>query len=213
MTSAQFSVDETARDTARTQILDAAADVFQRLGFDRATIDDIADAIGATKGRVYYYYRSKFDIFLAVYEHGMSRVREAVEPLAAGQGTGCERLTAMAVAHTENLMVDLPYHNSVHQGVRSQAASALKPRQREALSELNQIRADYEELFRRVVTEGMADGSLRREDPKLATRVLLSSLNATDIWVQQRPGQSTGELHDLALRVARLVIGGLESKE
>ncbi|CAM5389277.1 TetR/AcrR family transcriptional regulator [Streptomyces hirsutus] len=210
MTTEQFGVAVAAHDAARTMILDAAADIFQRQGFTRTTIDDIADAIGATKGRVYYYFRSKFDIFLAVYEHGMRKVREAVEPLAAGPGTGRDRLMAMAVAHAENLMVNLPYHNTIHQGVHGQATAALKARQREMLAELNGIREDYELMFRRVVAEGMADGSLRTEDPKLAARVLLSSLNATDMWFQPRPGQTTAELHDLAARIADLLIGGLD---
>jgi AcrR family transcriptional regulator len=46
--------------------------------------------VGATKGLVYYHFRSKFDIFLAVYGEGMRRVRERVEPYAEGAGTGRE---------------------------------------------------------------------------------------------------------------------------
>lgn len=42
------------RDAARAQILDAAAVVFQAQGFERTTIDDIAERIVATKGRIYY---------------------------------------------------------------------------------------------------------------------------------------------------------------
>ncbi|MDI3389537.1 TetR/AcrR family transcriptional regulator [Streptomyces sp. B-S-A8] len=210
MKTEQFGVDAGAHDAARTIILDAAADVFQRQGFTRTTVDDIADAIDATKGRVYYYFRSKFDIFLAVYEHGMRKVREAVEPLAESPGTGRDRLRAMAVAHIENLMVYPGYHNTIHQGVHGQATTALKPRQLERLAELNRTREDYELMFRHVVTEGMADGTLRAEDPKLAARVLLSCLNATDMWFQPRPGQTTAELHDLAVRIADLVIGGLD---
>ena len=53
---------------ARSRILDAAAEAFMASGFANATIDDIAREVGATKGLVYYHFRSKFDIFLAVYE-------------------------------------------------------------------------------------------------------------------------------------------------
>ncbi|WP_229796251.1 helix-turn-helix domain-containing protein, partial [Saccharothrix coeruleofusca] len=53
---------------ARSRILDAAAEAFMAHGFANATIDDIAREVGATKGLVYYHFRSKFDIFLAVYE-------------------------------------------------------------------------------------------------------------------------------------------------
>jgi AcrR family transcriptional regulator len=193
----------------RQRILDAAAEAFMADGFANATIDDIAREVGATKGLVYYHFRSKFDIFLAVYEEGMRRVRERVEPHARGAGTGRDRLVAMSVAHLLNLMEDLAYHHVVHQAVRDQRSAALKVRQRDALTALNELRSDYERLFRDVVTEGIADGSLREVDPALAARTLLSNLNAVDMWFHRRRGQPADELHALAARIVDLLIGGL----
>jgi AcrR family transcriptional regulator len=191
------------------RILDAAAEAFMADGFANATIDDIAREVGATKGLVYYHFRSKFDIFLAVYEEGMRRVRERVEPHARGDGTGRDRLVAMSVAHLLNLMEDLAYHHVVHQAVRDQRSAALKVRQRDALTALNDLRSDYEQLFRDVVTEGTGDGSLREVEPALAARTLLSNLNAVDMWYHRREGQPTDEVHALALRIVDLLIGGL----
>lgn len=201
-----------AEPDARRRILDAAADAFMLHGFANATIDDVARAVGATKGLVYYHFRSKFDIFLAVYEEGMRRVRERVEPLADGPGTGRDRLVAMAVAHEVNLMEHLAYHHVVHQAVRGEPSTALKERQRDMLLALNQLRSDYERMFRRVVTAGIEDGSLRRVDPALATRTLLSNLNAVDMWYRRLPGQSAEEVHALAGQVVDLLVGGLDAR-
>ncbi|MET0450695.1 MAG: TetR/AcrR family transcriptional regulator [Mycobacterium sp.] len=191
------------------RILDAAADAFMVRGFANTTIDDIADDVGATKGLIYYHFRSKFDIFLAVYEDGMRRVRERVEPYAGAPGTGRERLEAMSIAHVENLMTELGYHHVVHQGVRDQSSTALKVRQRDALAALNELRSDYERMFRRVITEGIADGSLRNVDDALATRTLLSNLNAVDVWYRKIEGQTETELRDLAGQVVDILIGGV----
>jgi AcrR family transcriptional regulator len=193
----------------RGRILDAAAGAFMATGFANTTIDDIARDVGATKGLVYYHFRAKFDLFLAACEEGMRRVRDRVAPHADAPGTGRDRLTAMAVAHTLNLVEDLAYHHVVHQAVRGEVSTALKPRQRDALLALNELRRDYELLFRRVVAEGIADGSLRRVDVQLATRTLLSNLNAVDTWYRPIEGQSPAELRDLAGRIVDLLIGGL----
>ncbi|MDT0300902.1 TetR/AcrR family transcriptional regulator [Streptomonospora wellingtoniae] len=194
---------------ARHRILDAGAEAFMRRGFAGATLDDIADLVGATKGLIYYHFRSKFDVFLAVYEEGMRRVRDRVEPHAAGGGSGRERLAAMSRAHLLNLMTDLAYHHVVHQGVRAQDSAELKIRQRDALSALNELRRDYERMFRRVVAEGMGDGSLRRVDGSLAARTLLSNLNAVDMWYRKIEGQPAEEVAELADDVVDLLIGGL----
>jgi AcrR family transcriptional regulator len=194
---------------ARGRILDAAAEAFMRTGFAATTIDDIARAVGATKGLVYYHFRAKFDLFLAVYEEGMRRVRDRVEPHADGPGSGRERLVAMAVAHELNLMEDLAYHQVVHQAVRGEIAGGLKVRQRDALQAQNELRHDYERMFRRVVDDGIADGSLRRVDPSLATRTLLSNLNAVDVWYRRRADQPPAEVQRLAREVVDLLVGGL----
>lgn len=212
MSEENFGIDSAAHDAARAAILDSAAEVFHRRGFARATIEDIADSIGATKGRVYYYFRSKFDIYLDVYAEGMRRVRASVEPLAAGPGDGRARLFAMATAHAENLMGDLKYHNTIHQGLPGHGEQSLKQRQREQLDELNGTRRDYELMFRSVVADGIADGSLRAGDATLAARVLLSSLNAIDTWYHPRVDQSAEWVSAMAEQIADLLIGGMGSR-
>ncbi|PRY38817.1 TetR family transcriptional regulator [Umezawaea tangerina] len=204
-----MSASPEAAPDARSRILDAAAEAFMVTGFANTTIDDIADVLGATKGLVYYHFRSKFDIFLAVYEEAMRRVRDRVEPHATRTGSGKDRLVAMSVAHLLNLMEDLAFHHIVHQAVRGEVSTALKTRQRDALVALNQLRRDYEQLFHGVVVAGVDDGSLRAVDPSLATRTLLSSLNAVDMWYRKVEGQTAAEVDDLARRVVALLVGGL----
>jgi AcrR family transcriptional regulator len=48
------------------RLLDAAADVFTQRGFHAATVDDIADAAGYTKGAVYANFAGKDALFLAL---------------------------------------------------------------------------------------------------------------------------------------------------
>lgn len=194
---------------ARSRILDAAAEAFMSTGFANTTIDGVARDVGATKGLVYYHFRAKFDIFLAVCDEGMRRVHDRVAPHADGQGTGRDRLVAMAVAHLMNLMEDLAYHHVVHQAVRGEVSTTLKSGQRDALQDLHRLRIDYERMFHRVVVDGIADTSLRTMDATLAARTLLSSLNAVDLWYRRRPGQTPDDLRRLARRVVELIIGGL----
>lgn len=201
-----------ADPVARGRILDAAAEAFMHRGFGSTTIDDIAARVGATKGLIYYHFRSKFDVFIAVYQEGMKRARERVEPYSHGSGTGHERLAAMSVAHVSNVMEHVAYHHVVHQGVRAQASADLKVRQRDALLSLNELRDDYELMFREVVIRGIEDGSLRSVNATLATRTLLTSLNAVDLWYRRIDGQSEDEVRDLARQVVDLVIGGIAAR-
>src|SRR5689334_1891623 len=48
------------------QILNAAADVIIRLGYDKTSMSDIAAEAGASRGTVYLYFKSKEELFEAL---------------------------------------------------------------------------------------------------------------------------------------------------
>ena len=53
----------------KNQILKAAFKVFVDKGYSKATMDDIVDISGLSKGALYHYYKSKKDLFLSLIEH------------------------------------------------------------------------------------------------------------------------------------------------
>lgn len=54
----------------RTQILDAAERVFQRDGVLSASLNDIATEAGVTRGAIYWHFKNKHDLFMAMVERG-----------------------------------------------------------------------------------------------------------------------------------------------
>lgn len=56
------------RELTRTALLDAAAAVFARRGFSAASLDEIAETAGYTRGAIAFNFGSKEDLFLAVIE-------------------------------------------------------------------------------------------------------------------------------------------------
>lgn len=66
----------------RKAILEAAADVFARKGYAAARIIEVARAAGVGKGTIYEYFRSKEELFFAVFENMMQTAGEAIAALA-----------------------------------------------------------------------------------------------------------------------------------
>ncbi|MEZ5855995.1 MAG: TetR/AcrR family transcriptional regulator [Hyphomicrobiaceae bacterium] len=64
----------------RQQILDGAAAVFQRMGFDPASMSDVASEAGVSKATLYVYYPSKEELFAAVI--GRERDRNIAQIIA-----------------------------------------------------------------------------------------------------------------------------------
>jgi AcrR family transcriptional regulator len=53
-------------DVVKAEILDSAANLFQKWGYNKTTIEDIAKSAGKGKSSLYYYYKDKEEIFSAV---------------------------------------------------------------------------------------------------------------------------------------------------
>jgi AcrR family transcriptional regulator len=66
MTMAERWTRERRLEHTRSLLLDAAEEVFGEKGFTQATLDDIAQAAGFTKGAIYKHFGAKEDLFLAV---------------------------------------------------------------------------------------------------------------------------------------------------
>ena len=65
------------REKTRVCLIDAARKVFTRRGYDKASLDEVAEEAGFTKGAVYSNFASKEDLFFAVYERRVdARVAE-----------------------------------------------------------------------------------------------------------------------------------------
>ena len=54
------------RERTRAHLLAAAGEVFADRGFHAATLDDVAAAAGFSKGAVYFHFKSKEDLYLAL---------------------------------------------------------------------------------------------------------------------------------------------------
>lgn len=59
-------------ETTEQQILDAAKNVFQSKGMDGARMQEIADVAGINKAMLHYYYRSKQQLFEAVFKNAFA---------------------------------------------------------------------------------------------------------------------------------------------
>jgi AcrR family transcriptional regulator len=79
------------RQLKTSAILRAAAQVFAEQGYQAATIDGIAERAGIGKGTVYEYFKSKQDLFFAVFDdyiagmEGMARHEAALAPATAAE--------------------------------------------------------------------------------------------------------------------------------
>jgi AcrR family transcriptional regulator len=104
------------RRDGREELLSAAADVFAERGFHDASIDEVAERAGYSKGAVYWHFASKDDLFLALVEERVDRpTREMIELLQSAPAEvdmapeASRRFETLLAGQREWLLLDNEY--------------------------------------------------------------------------------------------------------
>ena len=79
----------------RKQLLDAALAVIGEKGYSAATVDEIVEAAGVSKGVAYYHFKSKAAMAESILEEGIGDLIEGFERIAAEAPTAPVALTGM----------------------------------------------------------------------------------------------------------------------
>lgn len=90
--------DLSREERTRTEILDAALKLFQRLGIRKTTLEDIAGALGKKKSFLYYYYAGKDDIVTACVQREMDEILAQTRAEIARQPTPQAKVHAFFAA-------------------------------------------------------------------------------------------------------------------
>ena len=96
---------ERRRELTRSALVEAAADVFARRGYDGASLEEIAEAAGFTRGAIYSNFGSKEDLMLAVVErYNEALVGAFSDTLERATDISQEEMTVSAAALWRDLI-------------------------------------------------------------------------------------------------------------
>ena len=82
-------------DATRRALMDAALAVIGEKGYSAATVDEIVEAAGVSKGVAYYHFKSKAAMAESILEAGLGDLIEGFERIAGEAADAPEALTGM----------------------------------------------------------------------------------------------------------------------
>jgi len=80
------------RETRKQEILAAATAVFAQKGFAGASVDDIVQASGISKGGLYWHFKSKDELIAAILSQFFDQEMAALDALLQTAGTAPQKL-------------------------------------------------------------------------------------------------------------------------
>jgi AcrR family transcriptional regulator len=172
----------------RAEILEAAAGLFDELGFHRTTTAAIADRVGTAKATVYHYFRAKHDILYAIHDEWIDRLLALYEATAVATDDPVEIIRA--VTHDIVALID---QKPGHVRVFFEYFRELPPE----LQTAAKVKRDrYEALVESAILQGMKEGSIAWQDPKTASFALFGMCNWAYQWYRSGGKLTHDEVSD-----------------
>jgi TetR/AcrR family transcriptional regulator, cholesterol catabolism regulator len=182
----------------REAILEAAVALFGKRGYAGTTMRDIAAEVGVLPGSLYAHISSKETLLDEIVELGIESFL-AIESNLPNEGSGADKMRAAIKAHVAVAAV----HPGRSLVVFHQWRFLTEPNLTRALNK----RRRYQQLFVRLIDEGIADGSFAPNlDTKIAVFTILGALNWIPEWYSPRGHYGPAEIGD---RIADQLLRGL----
>lgn len=150
------------------QILQEATRLFVDRGYHGLSMREIAEAVGVSKAGLYYHFKDKEDLFLAILTNNMERLEQTIQQA---------RRAATVREQVEQFILGIfqwaPEQRAIIR-LASQEMDHLSP---EGMAEFTRL---YHDKFigqvQAMLADGVARGELRPMDPALATWLLLGMM-------------------------------------
>ncbi|MBI1851827.1 MAG: TetR/AcrR family transcriptional regulator [Planctomycetes bacterium] len=196
-----------AAEDVRDAILDAAEALLARHGFQKATMEALAQEVGIGKGSTYLHFESKEHVFLATVDRIVDRLLARAREVASSTDPASERLRRVLI---DRVLFRFDSVRGYRQGLDGLLAS-LRPA---LLDRRLRYFEEEAEVIAGILRAGRAAGELAFDDDIETARALVLATNA--LLPYALSASELGRRADVARRAERIVqllLQGLVSRD
>ncbi|HQV63608.1 MAG TPA: TetR/AcrR family transcriptional regulator, partial [Anaerolineales bacterium] len=153
----------------REQILVTAKSLFIQQGYHGLAMRQISDAVGVSKAALYYHFKDKEELFLAILSGNLNEIESAIDTIRAKQISYSEQITMFV----EYVLKQPTEHRAIIR-LASQEMSQLSATARKKFDKTyhDQFTGKLQAIFQ----AGVENGEFRPIDSAIATWALLGMM-------------------------------------
>lgn len=158
-------------EITESRILELSMQLFIEKGYEQTTLQDVADALGMTRGAIYHHFKNKEQMVDAVTTYMFHKAVPFESIKADASLTALDKLKKIvlcSVSSEDQANTILALSRTFLDNPKLVAAY------------LNSVKANAEGIFLEFITEGIKDGSVQVKNPKIVAE-LLSIL--MEVWL------------------------------
>lgn len=153
-------------EAKKSQIIEAAKGLFNRLGYAKTSVDDIASTLGMKKSSLYYYFKNKEDIFMCAFKNDWESNFRAFESIADQESNPADKIISYT---TQSL--NYYKHVVIQHKIPVKVLVETRNLYRDFVNQINHGGVDF---FQNCLQDGINDGVFKPCDvSKVASSIAL----------------------------------------
>jgi TetR/AcrR family fatty acid metabolism transcriptional regulator len=193
------------REQRKAQIYQAALNCFQRKGYHLTTMDDIVVESGLSKGTLYWYFKSKKDLFISMLRQMMGQFGQEMASIAVQRSSAADKLCASLALFRAQLAEAGAFYGIMME------AWALTRHDEKVENLVREIYTPYVDLMTRIVREGVSSGEFEVGVSEAMSLVLLALFDG--ITLSMGTGLWQCDLDEIMDQAEQLVLRGVGVEE
>ena len=166
--------NDKAGEARRRLVAVRALGLFARLGFEKVSFRDISKATGVPRTAIYRYYHTKREIFDAAIGGVLSDMRKTINATLAERRPATARLSRVCALVVDELFEQRDFLGAIFNFVFAMVTTG-----EDMSARVEGFTGGLKRAFRKLISEGRADGSIRESvDPDINADLLFALMES-----------------------------------
>ena len=161
------------KEEVRAQIVRIARKIFTRYGFKKTTMEEIATANRKGKSTIYYYFKSKEDIFRAVVENEAAELKELLDNTIQTDAPPLDKLKTYILFRLHHVRTMKNFYAALNEESLSNMDFILDIRKN--------FDKEEQEMVKIILEEGMRDGTFQINSSEIGAIAIATMMKGLEL--------------------------------
>jgi len=198
-------MNQEKQDLRKDQILDAALSVLIKNGYDRSRMDDVVQQSQLSKGAIYWYYKSKKDMYLDLVNFWVFRYSVTINHLVENDQSAPDQLKSLF-----NYFID-QYESDPDPFFALTEFWSMAQKDDEFREKLQIVYSQFLEVFEKIIKKGVNNGDFKKLDIRITAMSIMLNVESINWFTLFEPhGVSAREYIQT---ISEFILSGLLKKK
>jgi AcrR family transcriptional regulator len=165
-------MNQTKQDLRKDQILDAALTVLVQNGYQGSRMDDVVSESQLSKGAIYWYYKSKKDMYLDLVNFWVIRYSATINHLVENDQDAPDQLKSLF-----NYFID-QYESDPDPFIALTEFWSMAQKDDDFRAKLQKVYSQFLEVLEKIIAKGVKDGDFKKLDIRITAMSIMLNVES-----------------------------------